>query len=103
VLDGLYVGAVVAHLAAWPRTRPWLPWLTECEGMSGRLMPAYNLVLLGSVVAGVGGLVEARRPWAAVVPLVVAAVMVPEQHREHARLVAQARRRPGWWNRRLAG
>jgi len=108
VLNGMFLSAVIAHFAAWPRT--WsagLPWLTECEGLSGRLMPPYNLLLYVSGVAAVGGLVETGRGRGrrAFAPLLVPAVVVPwlvrEQHRDHARLIAQAQRRPGWWNRRL--
>ena len=109
VLNGFFLSAVLAHLSAWPRTsRRGLPWLTECEGLSGRLMPPYNLMLYASGVAAVGGLLETGRGrgWRGVAPAVlVPAVVVPwligEQHRDHARLVAQAQRRPGWWNRRL--
>jgi hypothetical protein len=109
VLNGVFLSAVVAHFSAWPRLwRRGLPWLTECEGLSGRLMPPYNVLLYGSGIAAVGGLVETGRGhgWRAVVPAVlVPAAVVPwlvgEQHRDHARLMAQAQRRPGWWNRRL--
>ncbi|HJX43583.1 MAG TPA: hypothetical protein VJ352_07885 [Geodermatophilus sp.] len=35
-LNSLYLSAVVAHFLAWPRTtKAGLPWLTECEGLSG--------------------------------------------------------------------
>jgi hypothetical protein len=109
LLNGCFLSAVLAHFAGWPRTRRrGLPWLTECEGLSGRLMPPYNLMLYASGVAAVGGVVETGRGrgWRAVTPAVlVPAVVVPwligEQHRDHARLVAQAQRRAGWWNRRL--
>jgi hypothetical protein len=109
VLNGVFLAAVLAHFSGWPRARRWgLPWLTECEGLSGRLMPPYNLMLYASGVAAVGGVVETGRGrgWRAVTPAVlVPAVVVPwligEQHRDHARLVDQAQRTPGWWNRRL--
>lgn len=103
VLNGVYLSAVLGHFAAWPRKRvAGVPWLIECEGMSGRLMPAYNVILYSSAVAAVGGFVENRRGlrWGLLVPLAVP-VLVIGQRREFARLVEQARLRPRWWNRRL--
>ena len=102
VVDGLYLAAVVAHLTGWPRVRPWLPWLAECEGLRGPVVHPYNVVLWASGVAAVGGLRENRRGLAGalVVPVVVP-WLLGAQHREHRRLLTQARRRPGWWNRRL--
>jgi hypothetical protein len=109
MLNGLLLSAVLAHLSGWPRSSSArLPWLTECEGLSGRLMPPYNVLLYVSGIAAVGGLVETGRGrgWRAVAPAVlVPAAIVPwlvgEQQRDHARLLAQAQRRPRWWNRRL--
>jgi hypothetical protein len=44
VLNGAFLSAVIGHFASWPRTTAGgLPWLVECEGLSGRLMPGYNL------------------------------------------------------------
>jgi hypothetical protein len=108
MLNGFFLSAVLAHFSGWPQSSAAkLRWLTECEGLSGRLMPPYNLLLYMSGVAAVGGLVETGRGRGrqAVVPAVlVPAAIVPwlvgEQHRDHARLRDQARRRPGWWNRR---
>ena len=103
VVDGLYLSAVVAHLLGWPRVRPWLPWLAECEGLRGPVVHPYNAVLWASGVAAVGGLLENRRSLAGalVVPVVVP-WLVGVQHGEHRRLLARARQRPGWWNRRLS-
>jgi hypothetical protein len=106
VVNGVYLAAVTAHLSAWPATRvAGAPWLTECEGLSGRLMPAYNVLLYVSGAAALGGLVESGR--AGVLGAAVPAALVPwlrgEQHRELARLRRQARLHPGWWNRRLHG
>ncbi len=105
VLDGFMAAAVLGHFTAWPRaTRAGLPWLTECEGMSGRLMPAYNLILHASAVTALGGLREVgdSRRWALGTVAVVAPVMRWAQPREYESLRAQAARRPGWWNRRHA-
>jgi hypothetical protein len=104
-LNGGFLSAVIAHFAGWPRTKlAGLPWLTECEGLTGAPIQPYNVILHVSGVAAVGGLAENRR--GRVLGVVIAAVLVPwligEQHRELGRLRAQARRRPGWWNRRLA-
>ena len=99
VVDGLYLSAVVAHLAGWPRVHPWLPWLAECEGLRGPVVHPYNVVLWGSGAAAVGGLLENRRGPAGA--LVVVPWLTGAQHREYRRLLTQARRRPGWWNRRL--
>jgi hypothetical protein len=104
VLNGLYLSAVIAHFLAWPRTtRKGLPWLTECEGLTGPVITPYNVILHVSGVAAVAGLVENRggRVWGALVPLALVPVLLREQHREFGRLLVQARVQPGWWNRRL--
>jgi hypothetical protein len=103
VLCGFYLSAVLAHLAGWPRTsRAGLPWLTECEGIDGRPIAAYNVILYVSAVGAVGGLAENRGvAWGAAVPPVVVPLLVAVQHQEVARLQQQARARPRWWNRRL--
>jgi hypothetical protein len=106
LVNGLYLGAVLGHYAGWPHTaRLGVPWLTQCEGLKGPLMPAYNLMLLLSGVSGLAALrTECGRhaPWGLFAALSLAPLMVRAQHREHERLVAEARRRPAWWNRRLA-
>jgi hypothetical protein len=103
VLNGAYLSAVIAHFLAWPRTtKAGLPWLTECEGLSGPVIAPYNVILHLSAVAAVGGLVENRRgAWGLLVPAVTVPWLLGEQRREFDRLVAQSRQRPGWWNRRL--
>src|SRR3954470_15805151 len=46
VANGLFASAVINHLTVWSRsTRAGLPWLTECEGLGGRLMGPYNVLL----------------------------------------------------------
>jgi len=106
VLNGMFLAAVIAHFAAWPRTRrAGLPWLTECEGLRGREMVPYNLILYQSGLSAMAALVlENRRSrvWGALVPVVLVPLLMSDQHREYGRLRSQARRRPRWWNRRLA-
>jgi hypothetical protein len=104
VLNGAFLSAVIGHFATWPHTTvAGLPWLVECEGLTGRLMPAYNAILYASGFAAVGGLIENRRGclWGVLVPTPLVPLFMYETVREYARLQAQARRRPRWWNRRL--
>src|SRR3954453_6591947 len=55
VANGLFASAVITHFTSWPRTtRAGLPWLTECEGIEGRLIGPYNVLLYVSAVAAVG-------------------------------------------------
>ena len=105
VANGLFASAVVTHATSWPRTtRAGLPWLTECEGLEGRVMGPYNAVLYVSAVAALGGAFETRRAWRwfAVTPLVAVPLLRRETPAEYQRLLAQAAERPRWWNRRLA-
>jgi hypothetical protein len=105
VANGLFASAVITHFTSWPRTtRTGMPWLTECEGLGGRLMGPYNALLYVSAVAAIGGAVENRRAWRwfALTPLAVVPVLRTETPPEYRRLLTQAAERPRWWNRRLA-
>jgi hypothetical protein len=105
VANGLFASAVISHFTSWPRTtRAGLPWLTECEGLDGRLMGPYNALLYVSAVAAVGGAIENRRAWRwfTLTPLVVVPLLRRETPPEYQRLLTQAAERPRWWNRRLA-
>ena len=43
MVNGVFLSMVIGHFASWPRRSVGgLPWLEECEGRSGRLMPAYT-------------------------------------------------------------
>lgn len=103
-VNGFFLAAVLAHFTSWPRTtRLRLPWLVECEGLQGRVIAPYNVLLHLSGVAAVGGAVENRRawPWFATSALLVLSVLRRQQRREYERLVTQAAHEPRWWNRRL--
>lgn len=105
MVNGVFLAEVVAHYASWPRTwRLGVPWLTECEGLEGRVMVPYNVLLQVSGVAAVAGLRENRTQWrwGVATALVVAPVLRWVTPREYARLLEQAAERPRWWNRRLA-
>jgi hypothetical protein len=106
VYNGLALTAVVAHYVAWPRkrTRIGVPWLTECEGLRGDVMPAYNLILLGSGGAALIALVRENRSASGALglaPLLLVPLFVRVQHGEYDRLAKIAEQRPAWWNRRL--
>jgi hypothetical protein len=78
VTNGLFASAVIAHLTSWPKViRAGLPWLTECEGLEGRLVGPYNALLYLSAVAAVGGAIENRRAWRwfVMTPVVVVPVL----------------------------
>jgi hypothetical protein len=105
VVDGTALAAVAAHWLGWPRRRRGLPWLVRCEGLEGRVMVPYNAVLVVTAAGAVAGLLRENRSAgraAGLVPLALVPVLVVVQHAEHARLLAGARARPAWWNRRLA-
>jgi hypothetical protein len=105
VANGLFASALITHFTSWPRTtRAGLPWLTECEGLEGRLMGPYNALLYVSAVAAVGGAIENRGAWRwfVLTPLVVVPVLRRETPPEYRRLLVRAAERPRWWNRRLA-
>jgi hypothetical protein len=103
-LNGFYLSAVLGHYAAWPWTRPGLPWLADCEGLGPERMPVYNAILYLSGGAALAGLLLENpdgRARAAVLPVALVPVLVLVQRREFRRLQELAWRRPGWWNRRL--
>src|SRR4051812_10174321 len=51
VANGVFASATINHFTVWPRsTRARLPWLTECEGLDGRLMGPYNALLYVSAL-----------------------------------------------------
>jgi hypothetical protein len=104
VLNGVYLSAVIAHYAAWPKHwRAGMPLLRECEGLRGAVMVPYHAILWLSGIAAVGGLYENRRATkvGAALPVVLVPLLVSVQRWEFNRLRVQARRHPAWWNRRL--
>jgi hypothetical protein len=80
-----------------------LPWLTESEGLEGRLIGPYNALLYLSAVAAVGGAAENHRAWRwfAFTPLLAVPVLRRGTPVEYQRLLTEAAERPRWWNRRL--
>ncbi|MGI5522317.1 hypothetical protein ACQEUX_15370 [Micromonospora sp. CA-259024] len=106
VCNGAGLAAVIAHLQGWPhrRTRLGLPWLRECEGLGPDLMRYYNPILYVSGAAALGALLRENRSAPRYLPLLALGLVplfIVGQHAEHWRLREMARRRPGWWNRRL--
>jgi hypothetical protein len=105
VMNGMFLTAVLAHFIYWPKG--WvggIPYLTECEGLQGRVLLPYNSILYLSAVSAVAGLAENGRRAGlrgAAVPLMGVPVLLRVQRIEFQRLRIQARRQPGWWNRRL--
>jgi len=107
ITNGLFLSAVVGHFTAWPwqPNRLRAPWLRRCEGLEGPVIVPYNVILYASGLTALGGLLlENRRGRLVGLLLPVAGVptVVAAQRWEFGRLLAQARRRPRWWNRRLA-
>jgi hypothetical protein len=105
VMNGMFLTAVLAHFIYWPkRWAGGVPHLTECEGLRGRVLAPYNVILYVSAVASVAGLLENGR-WAALrgaaVPLLGVPILLRIQRVEFRRLRVQAQRDPGWWNRRM--
>jgi hypothetical protein len=105
VMNGMFLTAVLAHFIYWPKR--WvsgIPYLTECEGLHGRVLLPYNAILYLSAVSAVAGFAENGRRAGlrgAAVPLIGVPVLLRIQPIEFQRLRLQARRHPGWWNRRL--
>src|SRR4051812_49965298 len=104
VTNALFASAVIAHLTSWPRvSRAGLPWLTECEGLEGRLVGPYNALLYLSAVAAVGGAIENRREWRWVVmtPGVVLPGLRWGAPAGDERLLSPAAQEAHWWDRPL--
>jgi hypothetical protein len=104
VMNGIFLSAVLAHFIYWPTRRiVGVPWLTECEGLRGKVIAPYNVILYTSGVAAVAGLTENGRAGrrGALVPLILVPILLVIQDVEFARLEQQAQQRPAWWNRRL--
>lgn len=104
-LNGANLSAVLAHFLAWPRTsRLGLPWLTECEGLSGLAIGPYNVILHASAVTAVAGLAEhrLRGAWGVLVPVLLLPWLVGEQRREFDQRRHMADAGSTWWTRRLA-
>jgi hypothetical protein len=102
VVNGLYLAAVFAHFAYWPKSwRAGVPLLTECEGLRGQVITPYNMILYASGIAAVAGVYENRNLAKAAMPIALVPILIGLQRWEFTRLRRQARTNPTWWNRRL--
>jgi hypothetical protein len=104
-LNGVFLAAVVNHYTLWPRdAERRIPWLVECEGLHGRVIGPYNVMLQGAVLCSLAGLLENRDGWSWGIGFAVGTFPFFRwaTPREYDRLVTQAQRRPRWWNRRLS-
>jgi hypothetical protein len=102
VVNGVYLSAVIAHFAYWPKhLRAGVPLLTECEGLRGRVIAPYNMILYASGVAAVAGVCENRDLAKGATPIALVPILIALQRWEFTRLRRQARAHPTWWNRRL--
>lgn len=102
----LGLAGVVAHYRGWP-TRPraagLLPWLVTAEGLSPRLMPAYNTVLLAWGTCSAVALVTAaprQRYVHALMALSTVPLLVRGSRAEFRWMQQQPSR---WWNRSVHG
>lgn len=106
-LAGASMGAAVLHYLLWPvRWRRGLPLLASAEGLRPEHLPAYNALLYAwaGLAAAAIALETPReaRPWALAGG--VAALPFRRSATRHFLWIAeQARVRPAWWNRALAG
>lgn len=103
-LAGASLAGVAVHYLIWPwRLGPLgIPVLREAEGLSPRLMPAYNAILDGWAAAALASIIfEERRHWRwAVVGGVCALPVLARSARHHFEwLGQQAVTNPRWWNR----
>lgn len=105
-LAGVAMGVPLIHFTLWPWTaRGGLPRLTEAEGLPDQLLPAYNAVLYGWFLAGLGAAVREtdRRHLPYVAAGILAIVGFRPTAQRHFRWIEQeARRNPRWWNRAWA-
>jgi hypothetical protein len=103
-LNGVFLAAVVNHYTLWPRDpERRIPWLAECEGLRGRVIGPYNVMLQGAALSSLAGLMENRKGWRWGLGFAMATFPLFRwaTPREYGRLVQRARCRPRWWNRRL--
>jgi len=104
LFDGASLAGAAVHFLLWPwRTGPLrLPVLSEAEGLSPRLLPAYNTILWAWAAAAAASLVweipRGSRRWALVGLGSLPGFAVSARH--HFRWIKeQAAVDPAWWNR----
>lgn len=106
LFHGASLSVALGHLSGWPRRHLGLPvpWLSTCEGLGGRLMPAYNVILYTCAASAVAALVRengsASRSFA-LPPVLLFRLLARTQHAEYDRMVEDAHRQPRWSYRRL--
>jgi hypothetical protein len=108
VFSGAALAGVVVHFILWPwrRNKLGLPVLSEAEGLSPSLLPAYSALLHVWGAASVSSIVLDVRPghrrWSLVGLATLPLLRKSAKH--HFEWIAQeAQKNPAWWNRGVAG
>jgi hypothetical protein len=100
---GASLAATLIHYTLWPwRIRGGVPWLEDAEGLSDRLLPWYNALLVLWFAAAAGAVAaevpREQRAWA--VAGFLSALPFRRSARHHFIWIhEQSKRRPSWWNR----
>ena len=104
VMSGAALAGVVVHFVLWPwrRNKLGLPVLSEAEGLSPSLLPAYSALLHLWGVACVGSIVLDVRPghrrWS-LLGLATLPLLRKSARHHFAWLKEEAQKNPAWWNR----
>jgi len=105
VLSGAGIAGVVVHFTLWPwkRNRVGIPVLTEAEGLSPGLLPAYNAILQAWGLASLLSLAELDpRRWRWALVGCASLPLLRRSARHHFTWATdQAANHPAWWNRGL--
>ncbi len=107
VWSGAALAGVAVHFVLWPwrRNKLGLPVLSEAEGLSPALLPAYSTLLHLWGVACVGSIALEVRPghrrWS-LVGLAALPLLRKSAAHHFAWLTQEAQRNPAWWNRGVA-
>lgn len=103
---GAALAAPILHYTLFPWSLRWgIPVLVEAEGLKGRQLAGYNVVLFCWGAAGAAALMATpgrRRAWA--VAGLLGAAAFRQLAQDHIVWIQdEARRNPSWWNRAWAG